>query len=199
MDWTRACNRDRIVYFQGRLDKKLERQKITLNDNLVKLSGTPEDVIIMKEVCDDNGQVLSTVTDAHIVANIVMPVLKDIPIRRVRKDYDGYSIVALVSAYGAGANDPAGKPQEKLTTFEALVPIDSNISVGDRLIKVLVQDSGVSTVMVFDVLEMKGDFSNNTNLNAKMVFAQTTRDIDISKPIYQTISALAKRRVKAGY
>lgn len=199
MDWTHACNRDRVVYFQGRLDKKLENQKKTLNDNLVRLSGTPEDIIIMKEVTDDNGQVLSTVVNAHIVSNVVMPVFKDIPIRRVKKDYDGYSICALVSAYGAGANDPNGKPQEKLTTFEATVPLSSNIDVGDRLIKVMVQDSGVSTVMVFDVLEMKSDFSNNSALNCKMVFAQTTRDIDVSKPLYQMITALANRRVKAGY
>ena len=48
MNWDDVSNYDREVSFQGRLDKTLDRQKVKLRDNLVKLTGTPEHVIVLK-------------------------------------------------------------------------------------------------------------------------------------------------------
>ena len=48
MNWSDSCNYDREVSWQGRLDKTLERQKRKLNDNRIKHTGIPEDVLVIK-------------------------------------------------------------------------------------------------------------------------------------------------------
>lgn len=201
MNWNHACNRDREVSFQGRLDKVLERQKIGLRDNLIKLTGTPEDVVVIKRKATINGDLISKVIVDQKITNCIFPILKDVPIRKVTKEFeDGYTLTSLVSAYGDGSEKGQKESTKGLTTYDIIVPFDSSIDTGDAIVRVFVQENiKASTVMVFEVLEILSDFSNNAPLTTKVKVAISNDPIDLSKPSYKLIMALAKRRIAANY
>lgn len=201
MDWENCCNYKREVSFQGRLDKTLEKQKIKLRDNLIKLTGTPEDVLVVKRKTTINGDLISKVITDQKITNCIFPILKDVPIRKVTKEFeDGYTLTSLVSAYGDGSEKGQKESTKGITTFDVTVPFDSDIDIGDTIIRVFVQESiRASTVMVFEVLEILGDFSNNAPLTTKIKVAISNDPIDLSKPSYKLIMALAKRRLTANY
>lgn len=201
MDWENCCNYKREVSFQGRLDKTLERQKIKLRDNLIKLTGTPEDVLVVKRKTTVNGDLISKVITDQKIVNCIFPILKDVPIRKVTKEFeDGYTLTSLVSAYGDGSEKGQKESTKGITTFDIIVPFDSDIDIGDTLIRVFVQESvKASTVMVFEVLEILSDLSNNAPLTTKVRVAISNDPIDLSKPSYKLIMALSKRRVAANY
>lgn len=200
MNWEKAINVKREVSFQGRLDKVLERQKIKLNDNLIKLTGTPEDVIVIKKKTTQNGDTISKVIVDQKLINIIFPPLKDVPVRRVTTEFEkGYKLVSLISAYGEGSDKGKGKDQKDLSTIDITIPLDSDLNVGDEIIRVFVQENLVSSIMVFDVLEITADMSNNAPLNLKAKIALSTEPIDMNKPTWQLITALSKRRLAANY
>lgn len=200
MNWEKAINVKREVSFQGRLDKILERQKIKLNDNLIKLTGTPEDVIVIKKKTTQNGDIISKVIVDQKLINIIFPPLKDVPVRRITTEFEkGYKLVSLISSYGEGSDKGLGKNQKDLTSIDITVPLDSDLNVGDEIIRVFVQENLVSSIMVFDVLEITADMSNNAPLNLKAKIALSTEPIDMNKPTWQLITALSKRRLAANY
>ena len=201
MDWENCCNYKREVSFQGRLDKTLEKQKIKLRDNLIKLTGTPEDVLVVKRKTTINGDLISKVITDQKITNCIFPILKDVPIRKVTKEFeDGYTLTSLVSAYGDGSEKGQKESTKGITTFDVIVPFDSDIDIGDTIIRVFVQESiRASTVMVFEVLEILSDFSNNAPLTTKIKVAISNDPIDLNKPSYKLIMALAKRRLAANY
>lgn len=201
MDWSKATNQNRQVSFQGRLDKVLERQKIKLHDNSIKIVGVPEDILIVKKKTTVNGDPISKVVSDHKIVNCVFPVLKKIPIRKVTREFEsGYKLTQLVTAYGEGSDKGIGQEQQDLTSIEIQVPFGSQIDIGDTLIRVFVQETvQTNTVMVFEVVDIFGDFSNNAPLTSTVKIAITTEPVDLSKPIYQAIANLAQRRLAAGY
>lgn len=201
MDWENCCNYKREVSFQGRLDKTLEKQKIKLRDNLIKLTGTPEDVLVVKRKTTVNGDLISKVITDQKITNCIFPILKDVPIRKVTKEFeDGYTLTSLVSAYGDGSEKGQKESTKGITTFDVIVPFDSDIDIGDTIIRVFVQESvRASTVMVFEVLEILSDLSNNAPLTTKVRVAISNDPIDLSKPSYKLIMALSKRRLAANY
>lgn len=200
MNWENAVNYTREVSFQGRLDKVLEKQKIKLHDNSIRLTGIPEDVLVIKRKTTINGDTISKVITDQKLVNCIFPVLKDLPVRRITKEFEnGYTLTSLVAAHGEGSTKTV-KDTKDITTIDVLVPLDSNIDVDDTLIRVFVQeDVKASTVMVFNVVDIVSDFSNNAPLNLKIKVSVSTEPIDLNKPSYQLIIALAKRRLAANY
>lgn len=201
MNWDNVCNRDREVSFQGRLDKVLERQKIHLRDNLIKLTGTPEDVLVVKRKTTVNGDLISkTIIDQKIV-NCIFPVLKNVPIRKVTQEFEsGYKMTALVASYGNGSEKGQGEVTKDLTTLSAIVPLDAAIDKDDTIIRVFVQEEKqASSIMIFEVVDLLADFSNNAPLTATIKLAISTDPVDLNKPSYQLIQTLARRRLEANY
>lgn len=201
MNWNNAANIEREVSWQGRLDKVLERQKIKLHDNMIKLTGTPEDVLVIKRKTTINKDLISKVIVDQKLVNCIFPILKDIPIRKVTKEFeDGYVLTNLVSAYGNGSEKGQTPTEKTLTTYDVYLPYDSGIDVNDSIVRVFVQESiKASSIMIFDVVEVLADFSNNAPLSTKARVAVSTDPIDLNKPSYQLIMALAKRRLNANY
>lgn len=201
MDWSNSCNYDREVSWQGRLDKTLERQKRKLNDNRIKHTGIPEDVLVIKRKNTVNGDKISKVIVDQKLVNIIFPVLKDIPVRKVSREFGkGYTLTALVNAHGEGSEKGQGQEQKDLTTIDVLAPIDSDLEVEDTIIRVFVNEQvKTSTVIVFTVREVLADMSNNAPLNLKARLSIDTEPVDLNKPSYQMIVALAKRRLAANY
>ncbi len=201
MDWSDSCNYDREVSWQGRLDKTLERQKRKLNDNRIKHTGIPEDVLVIKRKNTINGDKISKVIVDQKLINIIFPVLKDIPVRQVSREFgNGYTLTALVNSHGEGSGKGQGTEQKDLTTIDVYAPIDSNLEVEDTIVRVFVNEQvKTSTVIVFTVRDVLADMSNNAPLNLKAKLSIDTEPIDLNKPSYQMIVALAKRRLAANY
>lgn len=201
MNWDNACNYQREVSWQGRLDKTLERQKIKLNDNRLKHVGTPEDVIVIQNKTNLEGDIISKVVKEHKIVNCVFPVLKDLPMQKKTTEFgDGYTAISIFSAKGEGSDKGQGNEQKDLQTIEVQVPMDADIAKDDRIIRVMVQeDLNSCSVMVFDVIELLGDFSNNSPLSMKARISLTNDPPDLNKPLYQLIMAMAKRRLAANY
>ena len=199
MNWNKASNYDREVSYQGRLDKTLERQKIVLHDNLIRLSGIPEDVIVVKKKTTVHGDTISKVVVDQKLINMIFPVLKDLPVRKIKQEFRaGYTLTSLVSAHGEGNDKGQPKEQKELTTIETLVPFDSDLDVDDTVVRVFVNNKQ-NTVIVFNVVEITSDFSNNAPLNLKARLAISTEPLDLTKPLYKLIVALAQRRLAANY
>lgn len=201
MNWDNVANYDREVSWQGRLDKTLERQKRKLNDNKIRLTGVPEDVLVIKTKRTKNSDKISDViVDASLI-NLIMPVLKDIPVRQVMREFSkGYTLECLPNSYGEGSEKGQGAEQKELTTYTVYAPYDSKLTVDDKIIRVFVDEQvQTSTVIVFNVVEVLSDFSNNASLNLKAKIAISTEPIDLTKPSYQLIQAMAKRRLAANY
>ena len=199
MNWSNVSNYDREVSFQGRLDKVLERQKIKLQNNRIRLSGIPEDVVVIKKKTTVQGDTISKVITDQKLINMIFPVLKDLPVRKIKKEFqEGYTLTSIVSAHGEGNDKGQPKDQKDLTTIDVLVPFDSDLDIDDTVIRVFVNNKQ-NTVIVFTVVEILSDFSNNAPLNLKAKLAISTEPIDLTKPIYKLITALAKRRLDAKY
>ena len=184
MNWEKAVNRDREVSYQARLNKKLESKVAYLSDNAILNNGKPEDVLLVKEVKNVNGTTISTVTSGHIVTNFIMPVLKNIPIQKI-KGKGKYALTSLIAAHGEG--EDSGKKDNEVTTFEARVPLSSDIEIGNKVIKVFVQEGVLNTVMVFDVVNVLADYSDNAPISMKVVMSLSTKPIDVNKDIYQKV------------
>lgn len=200
MNWENVSNYDRGVSYQGRLDKVLERQKIKLRDNTIKNAGIPEDILVIKRKTDINGDLISKVITEQKIVNCIFPVLKNIPIRKVTKEFEkGYTLTSLVAAQGNGSNK-GQTPEKSQTVLDLIVPFEANLDIGDTIVRVMVQETvNSNTVMVFEVIELLSDFSNNAPLTMTARIALSTDPVDLNKPSYQLIIALAKRRLAAGY
>ena len=201
MDWENSCNYQREVSYQGRLDKHTERQRIKLRDNLIKHAGIPEDVLVVEVKRNIEGDAVTKVIKDAKISNCIFPVLKDIPVRKKTTEFgEDYTAITLVSAQGEGNEKGQGSEQKDLTTIEVILPMDANINMGDQIIRVMVQDTINScSVMVFDVIELLADFSNNSPLGIKARVALSTQPVDLTKPAYKMIMAMAKRRLEANY
>lgn len=203
MNWENAANYEREVSFQGRLDKVLERQKIKLRDNRIKLTGTPEDVLVINRKATVNGDLISKVITDQKLVNCIFPVLKEVPIRKVTQEFEeGYKMTALVSAQGNSSTNGLQKQYTKgLTVFDVVLPFESKIDIGDTIVRVFVQseDLQASTIMLFEVIDIVADFSNNAPLTTTAKVTISSDPVDLNKPSYQLIMTLAKRRLEANY
>lgn len=201
MNWEKSSNYNRQCSYQARLDKVVERQKIRLRDNLIQITGIPEDVLIIHKKTTSTGDDASTVIKGNKIVNCIFPPLKDVPIRKVVTEFgEGYILTNIVSSYGEGNEKGVGKEQKDITTIDVTFPVGADINVGDMLVRVFVQETvQQNTVMVFDVIDIMASFSNNVALTMKAKVALSTRPIDLNKPLYKLICRMAERRVAVNY
>lgn len=197
MDWSNAVQRDRIVSYQARLNKKLESKIISMSDSAILNIGTPEDILLIEEVKDVNGDKISTISKGHIVTNVIFPVLKNIPVEIV-EGKGTYALTSIVSAMGEGT-DSGKEDKEDLTTVTVRLPLSANVKRGNKLVRVFVQEGKVNTIMVFDVINLLADYSTNAPIAVNAVLSLSKDTINASKEIYQKIIALANRRIAVGY
>lgn len=197
-------NRDRVVYWQARLDKKTEKARRRIRDSNLKNVSTPEDVIVIREKTNEEGDIKETIISEFKVCNVLFPVLKDIPIKKVSNEFeDGYTITSLVAANGDKDDQKTG-----VNSIDLVVPLDADINRGDNIVRVFVgneQDqASSSTVMIFKVAELKADMSNNAPLAMKATVVLSSEAFDAldaeTRPKFvKTVKLMAKRRLAAGY
>lgn len=197
-------NRDRVVYWQGRLDKKTESARRAITDSNLKNVGTPEDVIVLREKLNDEGDAKETIISEFKVVNMLFPPLKDIPVKKVSNEFeDGYTITSLVAANGDAENQ-----KTPTNSIQVVVPVGASINRGDHIVRVFVSNeqdmTSSSTVMIFKVTELTATMSNNAPLSMKATVVLSSEAFDAmdeeTRPKFvKTVKLMAKRRLAAGY
>lgn len=191
------------AYFQGKLDKIQERIKRKINDNNIRLNSTPIDVIAISVSRDDvtlkdhiDNEMRFTI-NSHNVIPLVFPALVDVPYT----EYDGskddkyYNNKVLIrTEYGEGD----GKEQKDLSQVDVYAPVRSPIKKGDFVVRCFIDDPYINVVM-FEVKESLGTFSENALLSKKLHLAVSTINIPENSTILGYIKSIAKSRVAAKY
>ena len=171
--------------FQNRLSMKLEPMKRKLLDNMVSLTGAATDCIRVTPITNDEGDLDYSDVKEATVDSIIFPALPELPFRRIFKDGQvGYKISAIETA----------SDDQMAQSFELVLPYESNIDVGDLIIRVFLDPNNIGpTVLVLVVKELKGTFGENMLLKTRVnctLFTEQLRPEALA-----VISEMAKRRL----
>lgn len=174
--------------YQSRLSMKLEPMKRKLLDNLISLTGAPTDCIRVKPIQNDEGDLDYSDVKEATIDSVIFPAIREVPFRRIYKDgKTGYKISPIEIA-GEEAN----------TNFELVLPYESNIDVGDLIIRVFLDPHNIGpTVLCLVVKELKGTFGENMLLKTRVnctLFTETLRPEALA-----VISEMAKRRLHINF
>lgn len=135
------------VTFQARLGKKLDKISRKVIDNQIRLTSNPTDMIRVQAQRDpQSGDLISrTISDAEVMP-IILPVLKDIPLRHFIRETEDIVIPSLYTTV----------EQEY---FEIYAPVESHLLNDDLLIRLLGDpNTDEPYVMVLQVKEILGTF-----------------------------------------
>ena len=133
--------------FQARLGKKLDKISRKVIDNQIRLTSNPTDMIRVQVNRDEHsGDLISRTVSAAEVMPIILPVMKDIPMRHFIRENDDIVIPSLY-------------PIQEQEYFEIYAPVKSHLLNDDLLIRLL-GDPNVDEpyVMVLQVKEILGTF-----------------------------------------
>ena len=171
--------------FQNRLSMKLEPMKRKLLDNMVSLAGSATDCIRVTPITNDEGDLDYSDVKEATIDSIIFPPLPELPFRRIFKDEKvGYAISQVDLA-----------SDELLSqAFELVLPYESNINVGDLIIRVFLDPNNIGpTVLVLVVRELKGVFGANMLLKTRVNCTLFTEQL--RPEALEVISEMAKRRL----
>lgn len=135
------------VTFQARLGKKLDNISRKVIDNQIRLTSNPTDMLRIQAQRDpQSGDLISrTISEAEVMP-IILPVLKDIPLRHFIRETEDIVIPSLYTTV----------EQEY---FEVYAPIESHLLNDDLLIRLLGDPNADEPyIMVLQVKEILGTF-----------------------------------------
>lgn len=141
--------RMRRTSFQARLGKKLDRISVKILDNDIRLTSNPTDMLRIEVTRDERSSDLKRRTVKSVeVLPIILPVLKDIPLRHMLREETDILIPSMYMI----ANEEY---------FEIWAPIEVDLNEDDLLIRILNDSSPEINdpyVMVLQVKEVLGTF-----------------------------------------
>lgn len=176
--------------FQGRLQKVLARIERRCTDNDIRLMGNPTDVLRLSVKKDENGDITMRRVDENCVLPIVMPEMKDVPLRHfsaMRETANGGGIrnAMIPSLY------PFGDKQY----YDCFIPVSAQIDDDDLLIRI-VYDPACPDDPVLMVLQVKEvlaniDFNAVTSIKIRCTFYDEELPVPILDWIRDTIDKRA--------
>lgn len=143
----KSSKKPKIVTFQARLGKKLDRISRKVIDNQIRLTSNPTDMLRVQAQRDPHsGDLISrTISEAEVMP-IILPVLKDIPLRHFIRESEDIVIPSLYTTV----------EQEY---FEVYAPVESHLLNDDLLIRLLGDpNTDEPYIMVLQVKEILGTF-----------------------------------------
>lgn len=185
---TDSGRRMRRTSFQARLGKKLDRISQKILDNDIRLTSNPTDMLRIQVNRDSRSSDLKSRTVKSVeVLPIILPVLKDIPLRHMlREETD----ILVPSMYMIA--------QEEY--FEVWAPIEVDLNEDDLLIRILNDSSPEISdpyVMVLQVKEVLGTFGYASLVWKKCLC--TFYDEALPNQIINVIKADIKKREELGW
>jgi len=147
--------------WQGRLGARLDPIKRKLLDNNILLSAHPTDMLRVRVTRDSRTQdILTRTIVASEVLPVMLPVMKDVPMRRLVKDDASSSIVATFSML------------EDQKPFEAFCPISGQLQRDDLLFRIIKDPyADLPYIMVLQVKDELATFSYASLLYVKYMLS----------------------------
>lgn len=133
--------------FQARLGQKLDAIQRQVLDNNIRLSSHPTDMLRIKAERDPRSQdLISRTIEAAEVLPIILPPLKDIPLRYFEKEGEDITISSLYTI----------NQQEY---FEIYAPVEAKLNMDDLLVRIMYDpNSDRPYIMILQVTEILGTF-----------------------------------------
>ena len=180
--------------FQSRLAAKHEIIKRKVIDNQVELAGNPTDCIRIRYIKNDEGDIESRQIIKADVVSIIWPTLKEIPIRKLRKNKSDGTVNETFGTYEISSLVDVAEDDANEKMFKLYFPHGADISSGDVIVRVFIDpDVAQPIVLAVKVTNVLGTFgqlmllweSANCALDAE----------DMPEKMANVIGAMAERRL----
>ncbi len=156
----RNYRRMRRTDFQARLGRKLDRINVRILDNDIRLTSHPTDMIRVEAVRDERSHdLISRVIRSTEVMPILLPEMKDIPLRHLVREGNNVMVPSLYAI----SNEEY---------FEVYAPIECDLNEDDLLIRILYDSSPEVDnpyILVFQVKDVLGTFGYSSILWKKCI------------------------------
>ena len=184
-------------YGYGMLSQKQVAMKRKLLDNNLRLVSSIADFVRLEEIEGRTGNRKRYNILAHHYYPCKWPKLEKAPFMRVYLDGIDESKcieqkITILDTYG---KDVDGNKNDSILVR---VPYNSEIQKGDLVVRAFV-DGKYANVVVYEVIDFEGSFSDTSLLSLKVKLAPTTVELSPNSALYVEIIKLSKIRNKAGY
>lgn len=172
--------------WQARLQMKHDIIARKCTDNIINHTGSPTDCIRIRLTKNDEGDQTSRIIERADIVNIIFPVLKDVPYRRVYKD--NVSRIRMTSL-------PVSTADEEHSEYQIEVPHNEVLLNDDLIIRVM-QDSDLTQpiILCLQVLEPLGSFGGHMLIQSKYKCAIYNEELD--ENTLNVIAKMAERRLQ---
>lgn len=146
-----VSKRMRRTSFQARLGRRLDNISRKITDNAIRLSSHPTDMLRIKVNRNDSGDLISRTIQSVEILPIILPVMKDIPMRRLeREKEDGVLIPSLYPI----------QDQEYFTIYS---PVEVQLDEDDLLIRLIyIEGTDEPYCLVLQVKEILSTIGYNS-------------------------------------
>lgn len=169
--------------YQARLGRKLDKINNKIIDNDIRLTAHPTDMIRVEAIKDErSGDLISRVIKSTEVMPILLPEMKDIPLRHLIRDNRDILVPSLYSIV-----------QEEF--FEMYAPIECDLNEDDLLVRILYDTSPEINdpyVIVFQVKEVLATFGYSSIMWKKLLC--TFYDEALPQQVINTLKQCISKR-----
>lgn len=175
---------------QARMAQVQDRLKRKLLDNLISLEGSPTDCIRIKCIKNDEGDLLSRVTEKADVVSIIFPPMKDVPYSRLDKNKDGTFKIESLTAAAGDSGDSHNTQQQ----YQIIAPFTNDLAKGDLIIRIMIDPTlRKPIIFVLQVLQPLGTFGGTMLIYSK--FNTSLYNEPLKQTTLDVIVEMAKRRL----
>jgi len=172
--------------FQARLLAKQDKIKRKMFDNSIKWVGNTIDMVRIKTNLTHQGDIESREISKADTLEIIMPPLKDIPLRRVIKDGSGLIMDSISSL------------DEENKGVEVYAPMSSDVTRDDLLFWVLYDDNAdLPIILCLQVKDILGTFGGHELLYQK--YKTTYYNETLPSKLIQLVVKSTTRRNKLNF
>ncbi len=177
--------------WQDRLAAKQQPLKKKMFDEFMSRNGSIKDVIHLKVIHDEEGDVDSLVIESADCIPVIMPVWKDVPVMFLDRTEGKYALTSLETAAGMSSS-------EEKNDYSITTSVENKLKVDDLLVDILLDSSSEQPiVIVLQVKECMATFDLSAPLYLKWKCALYSKPLP-GKAV-DTIVAMAKRRLYLKY
>lgn len=186
--------------FQSRLAQKHGIIQRKVLDNQVSLAGNPTDCIRIRYVKNDEGDIESRIVSKADIVQIIWPPLKEIPIRKLRKNLPDGKIDETLGKYqitsltGIASEEDTNNSEKFKLYFEH----GADITVGDLIVRVFLDpDVKEPIILAVKVDELLGTFGQTMLLWESAICNLDVEDVP--DKLANVIGQMAERRLHINF
>lgn len=176
----------RTTTFQARLGRILDNINRKVIDNSIRLTSHPTDMIRIKANRDINGDLISRTIESAEILPIILPVMKDVPMRRFTREEEESALI------------PSMYPIQDQEYFTVYTPVEVQLDEDDLLIRLIYIDgTDEPYCLVLQVKEILSTLGYSSLLWQKMNV--TIYDEALPPQVIEIIKDAHKKRNELGW